>query len=413
VTRFHRVVAAAATALAACSFAPLAQAAGAPATHARTAEVMEASTGRVVLSRNASSSRAIASATKLMTVLLVLERAKLDDTVTAPAYHPLPAESVIGLRAGERLRVRDLLRAVLLASANDAAMALAVHVGGTRTAFVHAMNARARELHLTHTHYANPIGLDDRANYSSASDLLALTRVLLRNDFFAKTVAMSRATLASGARRRTVSNRNRLVGRDPLVVGVKTGHTIGAGYVLVGAGRRSGVTVLSAVLGEPSEALRDSDTLALLRYGVARFRLAHPVRRGQVLARVRLRYRDSHVSLVPRGAISWVVARGDRLTVTVTGVPSRVSGPLKAGAVLGTVVVRDNRRVVGRTALVTERAVAKASFAQRLGDYVGRTLTLVLLGALLACSLQLALLRRRAGRRGRRVVDQGRDPEAA
>jgi D-alanyl-D-alanine carboxypeptidase (penicillin-binding protein 5/6) len=327
----------------------------------------------------------------------------------------LPAESVVVRRGGERLRVRDLLRAVLLASANDAAMALAVHVGGSRTAFVHAMNAKARALHLTHTHYANPIGLDDRANYSSASDLLALTRVLLHNAFFARTVALPRATLTSGARRRTVTNRNRLVGRDPLVVGVKTGHTIDAGYVLVGAGRRNGVTVLSAVLGEPNEDLRDSDTLALLRYGAGRFRLAHPVRRGQVFARVRLRYRDSRVALVPRRPLSWVVARGDRLAVTVTGVPDTVSGPLKAHAPLGTVVVRDNHRVVARarTALVTQRAVAAASFAQRLGDYVSRTLTLVLLGALLVCSLQLALLRRRAGRRGRRVVDQGRDPEAA
>jgi D-alanyl-D-alanine carboxypeptidase (penicillin-binding protein 5/6) len=411
VTRSHRVAFAAA--LAACALAPAAAPARAPTTRARAVEVMEASTGRVVVSRTANSSRAIASATKLMTVLLVLERSKLDDVVTAPAYHPLPAESVIGLRAGERLRVRDLLRAVLLASANDAAMALAVHVGGNRTAFVHAMNARARALHLTHTHYANPIGLDDRANYSSASDLLTLTRVLLRNDFFARTVAMPHATLESGARRRTVSNRNRLVGRDRFVVGVKTGHTIDAGYVLVGAGRRNGVTVLSAVLGEPSEALRDSDTLALLRYGIDRFRLARPVRSGEVLARVRLRYRDARVALVPRRAISRVVARGDRLTVSVTGLPETVAGPLKAGTQLGTVVVRQNRRVVARTALVTERAVAKASLAQRLGDYVSRTLTLVLLGALLVCSLQLALLRRRAGRRGRRVVDQGRDPEAA
>jgi serine-type D-Ala-D-Ala carboxypeptidase (penicillin-binding protein 5/6) len=347
-----------AAALAACTLTPAPAQAAAPSTRARAVAVVEASTGRVVVQRNAGSQRAIASATKLMTALLALERASLDDVVTAPAYHPLPAESVLGLRAGERMRVRDLLRAVLLASANDAAMALAVHVGRSRTAFVRAMNQRARALNLRHTHYANPIGLDDRANYSSASDLIALTRVLLRNRFFAETVARPRATLTSGSRRRTVSNRNRLVGRQPLVVGVKTGHTIDAGYVLVGAGRRAGVTVLSAVLGEPSENQRDADTLALLRYGLGRFRLAHPVRRGQVLARVRLRYRDAKVALVPRRAISHVVQRGDRLTVTVSGVPSEVSGPLDAGARLGTVAVRANGRVVARTTLVTQRAVA-------------------------------------------------------
>jgi D-alanyl-D-alanine carboxypeptidase (penicillin-binding protein 5/6) len=367
---------------------------------AKAAALVEPSTGSVVLGRAADSPRAIASATKLMTVLLVLERSSLDTIVTAPVYHPLPAESVLGLRAGERLRVRDLLRAVLLASANDAAMALAIHVGGTRASFVRSMNARARALGLRHTHYANPIGLDEHGNYSSAADLVSLTRVLLRNSFFARTVAMSRARISGGARRRTVSNRNILVGRYPFVVGVKTGHTIDAGYVLVGAGRRNGVTVISAVLGEPSEAARDADTLALIRYGLGRYRLARAVRRGQVLARVRLRYRDTRVALVPRLSIARVVPKDAHVTIAVTGVPATVAGPLPAGARVGTVVVRAGGRIVARTALITQRAVAKASLAQRLGDYLSRTFTLVLLGALLVCSLQLALLRRRAGRRG-------------
>jgi D-alanyl-D-alanine carboxypeptidase (penicillin-binding protein 5/6) len=211
---------------------------------------------------------------------------------------------------------------------------------------------------------------------------------------------MPRARISGGARRRTVSNRNVLVGRYPFVVGVKTGHTIDAGYVLVGAGRRNGVTVISAVLGEPSEAARDADTLALIRYGLGRYRLARAVRRGQVLARVRLRYRDARVALVPRLPIARVIPKGAHLTVAVTGVPATVAGPLPAGARVGAVVVRAGGRIVARTALVTQRAVAKASLAQRLGDYLSRTFTLVLLGALLVCSLQLALLRRRAGRRG-------------
>jgi D-alanyl-D-alanine carboxypeptidase (penicillin-binding protein 5/6) len=411
-----RVRSTAAWAALAVACAPATDAAAArvnpPSLRARSAVLVEPTSGDVIMRRAPDAPRPIASATKLMTVLLALERSPLDALVRAPAYRALPAESVLGLRAGERMRVRDLVRAVLLASANDAAVALANHVAGDRAAFVRAMNSRARALGLRHTHYANPIGLDERGNYSSAMDLVALTRVLMRNEFFARTVGLPRATLTSGRRQRAVVNRNVLVGRVPFMVGVKTGHTLDAGYVLVGAGRRRGVTLLSVVLGEPSESARDADTLALMRYGFSRYRVAHPVRRGQVLAHARLRYRDARVPLVARNTIAHVGPRGERLRVDLAAVAEEVSGPLRAGARVGTVLVYARGKVVARTALVTQRAVAAATLAQRLADYLSRTLTLVLLAALLACSLQLALLRRRAGRRGRMRAEHGRETEA-
>jgi serine-type D-Ala-D-Ala carboxypeptidase (penicillin-binding protein 5/6) len=150
---------------------------------ARAAIVLEASTGQVAYSRNARVRRSIASTTKLMTALVTLQRADLDDVFRASSYRPAPVESQIGLRPGERMTVRDLLRGVLLASGNDAAMALAVGVSGSRGAFVRAMNAEARELGLRDTHFANPIGLDQEGNYSTAADLAKLAIVLRRNAF--------------------------------------------------------------------------------------------------------------------------------------------------------------------------------------------------------------------------------------
>src|SRR5919201_3500585 len=150
-----------------------------------------------------------------MTALITLERARLSRVMTTVGYHGAPAESVIGLRAGERMSAADLLRGLLLASANDAAATLAARVGGSQRAFVAMMNARARQLGLRHTHYANAIGLDDPGNYSSAEDLVKLTLILRRNAFFREVTNLPRTTLQSGAHPRTILNRNLLVRSVP------------------------------------------------------------------------------------------------------------------------------------------------------------------------------------------------------
>ncbi|HEV2785691.1 MAG TPA: serine hydrolase, partial [Solirubrobacteraceae bacterium] len=180
---------------------------------ARAAIVMEASTGDVLLSRNPGERRQIASATKLMTVLVALRHTDLDDIFSATGYDPLPVESQIGLRPGERMSVRDLLRATLLPSANDAAAAVAESTLGSTEAFVAEMNRLAQSLGLRDTRFANPIGLDDENNYSSARDLARLAIELRRYEFFRRTVDLPAATLRSGARKRRVINRNALVRR--------------------------------------------------------------------------------------------------------------------------------------------------------------------------------------------------------
>jgi serine-type D-Ala-D-Ala carboxypeptidase (penicillin-binding protein 5/6) len=164
-----------------------------PTVSARSAVVVEASTGRTVFAKAPNARRPIASTTKLMTALLVLERASLDDVYAAARYDALPIESKIDLRTGERMNVRDLLRALLLASANDAAVTLAVGTSGSQRAFVRDMNRRARQLGLENTRFANPVGLDTGGGYSSAADLARLTLRLRRNAFFRETVDRPRA----------------------------------------------------------------------------------------------------------------------------------------------------------------------------------------------------------------------------
>jgi D-alanyl-D-alanine carboxypeptidase (penicillin-binding protein 5/6) len=372
---------------------------------AKAAIVMEASTGDVLYSRNANEHRSIASTTKLMTVLVALQRTDLDDIFSAVDYHASPAESQIGLIPGERMTVRDLLRAALLPSANDAAATLAVGTMGSTGAFVKEMNRRALALGMRDTHYANPVGLDDPDNYSSARDLATLAVRLRRFEFFRHTVDLPRATLRSGSRSRTVLNRNTLVRRIADVNGIKTGRTTSAGYVLVGSATRAGVTVVSVVLGEPTERSRDADSLALLRYGLNSYDATTALPAGRILGRVALRYRGGEfVDVIGGGTVRRVLRRGTRTSVTVAGLPKEVDGPLPRGSRLGTAIVRAGAKVLARVPVVTARPVEEAGLGTRLDDLLGRAETIVALVLLLACSLPLLVLRRRALRR-RRALD--------
>jgi serine-type D-Ala-D-Ala carboxypeptidase (penicillin-binding protein 5/6) len=377
--------------------APASAAPSAPEISADSAIVINAANGDVLYARSPDRRRAIASTTKLMTALVTLESVSLNDRFVAVRYRAAPAEVTIGLRPGERMTVRDLMRALLLPSANDAAATLAQGVAGSRARFVRMMNRRARELGLDHTHYSNPVGLDVGRNYSSAADLVTLARRLRRNAFFRRTTNMPQARLRSGDRPRTVVNRDDLVAKYRFVNGIKTGHTNKAGYVLVGSGTKHGVTVISAVLGDPTEAARDADTLTLLDYGLAQLRRVTAVRRGERLGTARVRYRESDtIPLVAGETVREVVRRGQRPRVSIDA-PGVVGGPKPAGARVGTAVVRVDGRAVGRVPVRTGAKVPEVGFVERVFGGVG-TLTAIIVLTVLAVatgSLVIAMARRR------------------
>jgi serine-type D-Ala-D-Ala carboxypeptidase (penicillin-binding protein 5/6) len=351
--------------------------------------VVDARSGEMLLSKHPDARRPIASTTKLMTALLTLESGELGRTFTAPAYNALPAESQIHLRRGERMKVRDLLTGLLLESANDAAVDLAVGIAGSKESFVARMNARARQLGLRNTHYANPVGLDAPGNYSTARDLATLARKLMANRAFAKIVDRPRATLRSGDHVRTIHNRNLLIGRYRFVDGVKTGHTQTARYVLVGAAHGNGGKIVSVVLGEPSEGARDADTLALLRWGIHQYRRVTLLRPGRTVTRVNVaHFPDLRIRLTTRRSVTFTLRRGERLTTRVH-VPKQLEGPIAAGRRVGSVDVRYLGHRVKTLGLVTTRAVPEAGLVKRITDALGPPLTalallLVVVGGLLA-----------------------------
>jgi D-alanyl-D-alanine carboxypeptidase (penicillin-binding protein 5/6) len=293
----------------------------------------------------------------------------------------------------------------MLPSANDAANALAVNIGGSRDEFVQMMNGRARSLGLRDTHYTTPIGLDDPGNYSSAHDLAKLASTLLRDRRFARLVDMPQATLRSGARVRTVLNRNRLVQSHPFVSGVKTGHTLNAGYVLVGSAERDGAEIVSVVLGEPSEAARDAETLALLEWGLDQFGRVLAVRERRPYAHARVRWRDDdRVGLVASRRVQLTVRRGQKVTRRVNA-PREVEGPLAAGAEVGELEVLQDGRVVRTVPLVTASPVEGAGILRRASSSVGGPLAALALLALIGAAGWLALrVRAKRGKRRERAA---------
>jgi len=392
------------TALATCAAAVPAQAPAAPPSlSAPSAILVQPQTGDVVYARGADRRRPIASTTKLMTALLALEQRKLSSHMTAVGYAGAPAESVVGLSAGERMTTADLLRALLLASANDAAATIAVNVGGTTRNFVREMNRRARRAGLTRTHYANPIGLDDPRNESTARDLAKLA-LLVRRSAFARSVMDRRgAVLHSGAHVRVIANRNTLIGAVPWMNGVKTGHTSSAGWCLVGAARRNGVELISVVLGTPSEAARNADTLALLRWGFTRYRRVTAATPASTVAQVPVRDQHRRVAVVPARSVRVVVRRGERPRLRPTGLPPQIEGPAARGTRVGVLVVTLRRRVVDRVPLVTAAAVARASLWQRTSDLRPPLAALLVVGLVVGGAASLSAGRRRSRRRGRQT----------
>lgn len=238
---------------------------GLPSVTAAAYAVYDASTGTWLAENQADQQRPVGSVMKLLSSYVILQAGDLTKEVTVPQLQVDLSESAIGLYTGEQLPRDVLLRAMLIVSANDAAQTLAIDVGGTTEGFVTMMNAAAVELGLTNTVAANPIGLDADGAHSSARDMITVASVLIQNETFRAAVAKPTASL----HKQTFANTNKLLTTYPGADGIKTGHTTGAGYCVVGSATRDGRTLIVAVLGEPSDTARVADASALLDWGFA------------------------------------------------------------------------------------------------------------------------------------------------
>jgi D-alanyl-D-alanine carboxypeptidase (penicillin-binding protein 5/6) len=393
--------------LAALGSTPAASASGAaraPALSVTGACLIDGGTGQVLYAEGGQRELAVASTTKLMSALVVLEHVRrLGIEFAQNDYVATPEDSQIGLVPGERMSVHDLLLAMMLPSADDAAEDLAYNVGGHSVPrFVAMMNAEARRLGLRHTHYSTPSGLDTPGNYSSPCDLVALARYdLAHSAFFRRIVALRAATLTSGDHVRHIVNLDDLL-RLPWIHGVKTGHTAEAGYVLVSSARRGAMTLISSVLGTDSEAARDGNALRLLGWGFAHFRTVRLVRAGAVQARLPVKDRPGYrAAVIAGGAVGGVIAAGARISRRLT-LPHRLIGPLARHAPVGRMVIRAGTELLGSVPLLLARRLPAVSSLTLAARFLTRPSTLIVaLALLLLAGAGVAVRRERTGPRTR------------
>lgn len=244
-----------------------------PKTNSRRYIVYDRISKSMIIGKNEDVKSAMASTTKIMTTIVILEKADLNEKITVSAKAGGTGGSRLGLKRGDKASVRDLLYGLMLRSGNDAAVALAEHVGGSVKGFAELMNEKAIELGLTNTHFVTPHGLDDANHYTTALELAKLTDYAIDNETFAKIVGTKSTTIYINNKSRQINNTNELLGVLNGVVGVKTGFTNNAGRCLVTETKRNNMDIITIVLGADTKKDRTKDSVNLIEYTFSKYKM--------------------------------------------------------------------------------------------------------------------------------------------
>ena len=327
---------------------------GAPAqalgVSAQSAILMDGDQGQVLWEKNADKQSLIASTTKIMTGLVVLEHAALDETVTVDAAAVGIEGSSMYLKAGEELTVEDLLYGLMLSSGNDAAVALAIHVAGSPEEFAALMNEKAQELGLKNTHFANPNGLDSEENYATARSLGIMASAAMKNDSF-RTIVSSKSY---NCPEHYMTNHNKLLWQYDGAVGVKTGFTKHAGRILVGSAERDGRRLVSVTINAPSDW---SDHKQMLDYGFSCYSPQVLVAQGQQVGFLEvISGQEAQVPLVATEDVSFPMLNGETPELRVE-TDDFVYAPIAQGQTVGMLEVYVGSRLIGQQKLLAGAAV--------------------------------------------------------
>lgn len=320
-------------------------------TAAASAILVEQGSGRVLWEHNAHEERLIASITKIMTAVVALEEGDLSAVYTVTAEDMAEGSSMY-LRPGEQVGLEELLYGLLLASGNDAALAVARCVAGNVERFVALMNEKAEALGMEHTHFANPNGLDAPDHRSTAADMARLAAYALEDQTFCRIVSTSAITLGE----RTLTNHNKLLRRYEGCIGVKTGYTRAAGRTLVSAARRGDMTLVCVTLSDGDDW---NDHTALLDWGFGTWQLVTAAAAGQAMARVSVRGgTEREVPLLLERDLACPLTGEETMTVTVE-TPVSVGAPVVPGQAIGRARIWVDGQPVAEAALVAGAASAR------------------------------------------------------
>jgi D-alanyl-D-alanine carboxypeptidase (penicillin-binding protein 5/6) len=346
---------------------------------AKSAILIEASTGKVIFENNADEQLAPASMTKIMSMLLIVEAIekgviKCDEMVTISANASSMGGSQILLETGEEMSVEDLFKGIAIASGNDAVVALAEKIAGTEEEFVKMMNDRAKELGLKNTYFKNPHGLDTANHYSSARDMSIMARELVKHKKVLEFTSIYETYLRENLDTKVwLVNTNKLVRFYKGVDGLKTGYTEGAGYCLTATANKNNMRLIAVVMGEPDSTVRNSEATAMLDYGYAQYELETLLTTDSILGTMEVDKGDTrHIKVVPKEDITFLNKKlATKTNATYKVKIYKVKAPIKVGDEVGKIEVYEDDNVIREVPITVKNDVNKANMIRLYFRYLG------------------------------------------
>ena len=342
--------------------------------NAKSAILMEESTGNILYESNPDESVPIASVTKVMTMLLIMEavdsgKISLDDMVTVSENAMSYGGSTMFLETGEQLTVNDMLKGIAVASANDGCVAMAEHLAGSESAFVDMMNEKAKELGMENTHFMNTNGLDEDDHYSSARDVAIMSRELMKHETIFNYTSIWMDTLRGG--KFQLANTNKLIRFYDGANGLKTGSTSKALCCLSAAAKRNDMQLIAVVLGAPTSAERFASAKSLLDYGFANYAVNTQITAGDEVQKIAVEKGvDKEVGVVAGDSCSTLVKKGqeDNITKEIK-IDETITAPIEAGQKIGTMTISRDGEVIADIDLNASSAVEKKGIGLIIKDF--------------------------------------------
>ena len=333
---------------------------------ARSALLMEAKTGEILYSKNEDEKASPASVTKVMTLLLAMEairdgRVSPEDNVCISSNAASMGGSQVFLEEGEYMSLRELIKCAVIASANDAALAIAEHVLGSEGAFVAAMNNRAKELKMENTSFENVTGLDDTVteHYTTARDIAIMSRELIKYDMILEYSSLWQDTIRGGEF--TLTNTNRLVRYYDGCTGLKTGSTDKAGYCISATAKRDGVELIAVIMGAPTRDKRNADARALLDFGFSNFTLYEVPEKA--IERLSVLRGTKDGTVIYSSAFFALIKKKDLKNVElIYDIPKELNAPLADGDKIGSITYKISNEIIGTSDIYVRESIEKISF---------------------------------------------------
>lgn len=351
--------------------------------NSRIALIYDRASGSILYEKNGNKQTPMASTTKIMTAIVVLENANLKDTVTITAKATGVGGSRLGLKKNDKITVNDLLYGLMLRSGNDAAVALAIHVGGSVEGFAQMMNEKAQELGLTSSHFVVPHGLDNDGHYTTAYELAKMADYALNMDKFKEIVATKSTTIYINGYARAINNTNQLLGSVSGVYGVKTGFTNGAGRCLVTACKRDDLDIITVIIGADTTKIRTADTIKLIQYAYNNFEIVNikeiveakfnqwlQINQGRIYVNKGIKNNvELYLEELPFENMAIYKMDVDKIEIEVNSI-FYLEAPVKENQIIANVKIMINGKVIEVLEVYTQEAIRKKEIQDYLVEFL-------------------------------------------